>query len=236
MLTLFNLGIVKNKKAKTAKLFHELIPDFTSINYDAPSQYINIVWSMYLEYRRSIDEPFQHEEIEEEKSLKANKWNSINGNFFEYAIITLLIKEQILPVYLRANVAFVPNVNYDILFYSEEFGPICLSAKTSLRERYKQADLEAIALKYVHRRSKSYLITLFKEEANSVNLKIKNGDVIGIDHVFLANETEFDSLITKLKSVETKEAPKVKVISSNSIVTEDLVTAKLNNGTIGKQR
>ena len=43
------------------------------------------------------------------------------------------------------------------------------------RERYKQADLEAIALKYVHRKALSYLVTLEANEAKSVKAKIKSG-------------------------------------------------------------
>ena len=62
-----------------------------------------------------------------------------------------------------------PNINYDILLYSKVSGPICLSAKTSFRERYKQADLEAMALKNVHRISKSYLLTLSDEEAEQIS-------------------------------------------------------------------
>jgi hypothetical protein len=49
--------------------------------------------------------------------------------------------------------------------------PICISAKTSLRERYKQADFEAIALKYVHRKALSFLVTLEENEAKSVKAK-----------------------------------------------------------------
>lgn len=81
---------------------------------------------------------------------------------------------------MNAKVAFVPNVIYDLMFYTSERGPICWSVKTSLRERYKQADLEAIALKYVHRKALSYLITLEENEAKSVKAKIKSGALLGL--------------------------------------------------------
>ena len=71
--------------------------------------------------------------------------------------------------------------------------------KTSLRERYKQADLESIALKYVHRKALSYLITLDEKEANGVKNKIVSGDVIGLDNVIVATNPEFDELILELK-------------------------------------
>lgn len=81
------------------------------------------------------------------------------------------------------------------MFYTTERGPICISAKTSLRERYKQADLEAIALKYVHRRALCYLVTLDISEAKKVKEKIKSGDVIGLDKVVVATSDEFNDLI-----------------------------------------
>ena len=127
-----------------------------------------------------------------------------------------------MPLYLSAKVAFVPNVLFDMLFYCKERGPICWSVKTSLRERYKQADLEAIALKYVHRKSLSYLITL-SEEAFGVKEKIKTGDVIGLDDVVIATEPEFDEIVRELKKFQFEVPPTVEVISSNSIVTPERV-------------
>lgn len=149
----------------------------------------------------------------------------MNGKVFEYVLATLCIRENILPVYLSAKVAFVPNVVYDIMFYTSERGPICWSVKTSLRERYKQADLESIALKYVHRKALSYLITLDEKEANGVKNKIVSGDVIGLDNVIVATNPEFDELILELKEFVFSEPPTVKVIESNQIITKE----KINN-------
>ena len=148
---------------------------------------------------------------------------NLNGRIFEFILATLFIRENILPIYMSAKVAFVPNVIYDIMFYTNEHGPICISAKTSLRERYKQADLESIALKYVHRKSLSYLVTLHEKEAKSVQAKIKSGDVIGLDKVVVATNEQFDELITELKELEFSEPLTVKVIQSNQIITKDRV-------------
>jgi len=126
-----------------------------------------------------------------------------------------------LPLYISAKVAFVPNVIYDLMFYTTERGPICISAKTSLIERYKQADLEAIALKYVHRKALSYLVTLEEKEAKSVKEKIKSGDVIGLDNVVVATNNEFNLLIDELKTYKFSEPPTVKVIESNQIITSE---------------
>lgn len=201
MNQLNKLGITVGKDNKAEAVFNSLFPNFLSINYNTPSDYINKCWVVY-------------------QNQSSNN-NNLNGKIFEYLLATLFVREDILPLYLSAKVAFVPNVIYDLMFYSTERGPICLSAKTSLRERYKQADLEAIALKYVHRKALSYLITLDENEANNVRLKIKSGDVIGLDNVIVATSHEFDKLIMEMRTYTFCEPPTVKVIESNQVITKD---------------
>lgn len=193
------LGIVVGTNTKAGVMFESLFPSFMDVKYATPSEYVSIYWKKYKDNDDSD--------------------GALNGKIFEYILATLCIREQILPLYLSAKVAFVPNVIYDLMFYTAERGPICWSLKTSLRERYKQADLESIALKYVHRKALSYLITLDVSEARSVKQKIKSGDVIGLDDVIVANSSEFDQLVTDLKMFKLEDPPTVKVISSNQVVT-----------------
>ena len=197
------LGIVIGDNTKAGNIFEELFSNFMEFEYSKPSEYVTAFWTKY-------------EEREDRNS-------NLNGKTFEYILASLCIREGILPLYMSAKVAFVPNVIYDFMFYTSERGPICWSVKTSLRERYKQADLESIALKYVHRKALSYLITLSVNEARSVKEKIKKGDVIGLDNVIVATTSEFDDLIADLKKYELEEPPTVKVIQSNQVVTEEKV-------------
>ena len=192
-------GIVKNSAIKSVNIFESLFPDIFVIKYDQPSDYVRHCWEEYS----------GHEEQN----------NALNGYIFEYILATLLIKEELLPFYLQAQVAFVPNIQYDLLLYTARFGPICLSAKTSLRERYKQADLEAVALKYVHRRSKSYLITLDKKEGQLAQKKVESGKMIGIDEVIVATTNSFNNLIKRLKNYHFSESPTVSVVETGLIVT-----------------
>jgi hypothetical protein len=197
-----SLNIVAGDNNLAANIFENLFPNFMEVKYEKSSEYIQIYWQAYEDYCKVKD---------------GNA--SQNGKMFEYILTTLLIRENLLPFYLSAKVAFVPNVMYDIMLYTTERGPICISAKTSLRERYKQADLEGIALKYVHRRSLSYLVTNNESEANSVKAKIKKGDVIGLDNVIHSFSNEFDDLITSLKQYEFEQPKPIEVIKSNQIVT-----------------
>lgn len=206
MNQLNQLGITVGKDNKAEIVFDSLFPSFLEIKYEKPSDYISTYWEAYQKHPEGSN-------------------NNLNGKIFEYVLATLFVREGLLPLYLSAKVAFVPNVIYDLMFYTTERGPICISAKTSLRERYKQADLEAIALKYVHRKALSYLVTLQEAEAKSVKAKIKSGDVIGLDNVVVATSNEFNELIEELKTFQFSEPPTVKVIESNQIITLDKVNS-----------
>jgi hypothetical protein len=198
MSTLNELGITVGADTKAEAIFNSLFPDFSKVEYKNPSGYVSLYWDAYL----------HHEDTN----------SNLNGKIFEYILATLCIRENILPFYLSAKVAFVPNVTYDLMFHTEERGPICLSAKTSLRERYKQADLEAIVLKNVHRKALSFLITMEADEARSVKAKIKSGHVIGLNDVLVATTNEFDDFLSELKRFKFSDPPMVRVIESNQVI------------------
>lgn len=211
-----DLDIVKGNSTLAGGIFEQLFPSFMDVSYKMPSEYISIYWNAYLEKRDIL--------LDNEQQKRG-----VNGKIFEIIIATLLIRERIYPIYMNAKVAFVPNINYDILLYSTDRGPICLSAKTSFRERYKQADLESIAMKYVHRRSKCYLITLSEEDASMVNAKQKIGDVIGLDSAVCATLKDFDEVIAEIKELNLVETPKIKVITTKQVVTEEKIKAIFPN-------
>ncbi len=201
---LFDVGIVKKEDSKTLSIFETLIADFKKVEYNQPSDYIKQYWIAY--------------------NNKYNKDNvSINGKIFELCLATLFIREKLLPFYMQARIAFVPNVNYDFILYTRQLGPIAISAKTTLRERYKQADLEAVALKYVHRKSKSYLVTTDESESRNVNKKIINGGLLGLDQSICALNDEFDELIKNLKEYNYSIAPKVDIVESSTLITQDKI-------------
>jgi len=209
MSILRELGITIGSNNKVERVFNGLFPNFLEINYAKPSEYVHTYYEKYKETQQNISD--------------SNSNNNINGKIFEYILATLFVRENILPFYMNAKVAFVPNVNFDLMFYTASNGPICISAKTSLRERYKQADLEAIALKYVHRKSLSFLVTLDTHEASNVRRKIQTGDVIGLDDVVVATDDMFNELIIRLRALEFSTPPTVKVIDSNQIITSEKV-------------
>jgi hypothetical protein len=207
---LADLGLVRSAASKTGRIFEELIPDFfrvPEISPDNPSTYIRKCWSEYQRAHPSEDV-------------------GTNGKFFELCIATMLVREDILPMYLQAEVAFVPNIEYDFIFYTADRGPICISTKTTLRERYKQADLEAVALKYVHRRAESYLVNLSEDENRNLQQKIAQGGLIGLDDSLYALGDEFNRFIQRLKKRTFIIAPEVKVITAQAIITRETVGSR----------
>lgn len=201
------LGIVKSKTKGYHVFMEHIAPDFMS-NTMGPSEYVRYCWNNY-----------------ENSGVERN--NSLNGTIFELIIATLFVKEGILPLHLQAQVAFVPNVNFDAVLYTHENGPIGLSLKTSLRERYKQADLEAVALKYVHRKAENYLLTMDREEAESVSRKIATGAVLGLDKAVLASSDEFDSFVNNLKSKAFISPGSVEIITASRVITEQIIADAL---------
>ena len=180
---------------KISEVFDEKYSDILDYGFPCPSAFIGDMWSRYT-----------------------NGEASMNGSVFEGLIACLLYRMEVIPIYLQAKLAFVPNVDFDFVLYAEEFGPVVLSAKTSLRERYKQADLEGMMLRQVHRRSKSYLITLNSAEAIRVRRKIGSGEILGLDDVILATSDDFDELINQLVGYTYVEPPQVEVISSSKVI------------------
>lgn len=189
-----SLSLISGKKLK--EIFDELYQDILVYPYESPSTFVRDMWSRY-----TSENP------------------SLNGKVFEAILATIFYREGIVPMFVQAHLAFVPNVEFDFVAYSKEHGPVVLSAKTSLRERYKQADLEGMMLRQVHRKSKSYLITLHEAEAKNVNNKIAIGEVLGLDDVVVASNSCFDDLIEELKTYNYYLPEKISVISGSKVIT-----------------
>ncbi|AQU77042.1 hypothetical protein [Priestia megaterium] len=151
--------------------------------------------------------------------------NSRNGTILEEILVIALLREGISPIYTQATMAFVPNVIFDILLYNRKT-PICISSKVSLRERWKQADVEAMALKYVHRKAKAYVLTLSENEVRA--RRSDENSYMGIDEFVLAHTEEFDYLIENLRQIEITESETIEVITEaeRKIVNFDTIKAK----------
>ena len=177
------------------KIFEDHYSDVFDLDIASPSKLMSALWVRY-----------------------PNKIRSLNGKVFEGLLAIILYRCGIYPLYVEAMLSFVPNVEFDFVAYSQQHGPIILSAKTSLRERYKQADLEGMMIRQVHRRAKSYLLTLDDKAALLVNDKISKGQVLGLDKVIVATDRAFDDLIKSLQSFDFYEPKPIEVLTSKRLI------------------
>ena len=143
-------------------------------------------------------------------NTSASSQRGTNGKVFEGLILTALHQAGIYPAYYQATVAHVPHVVYDILLYHPR-RPVILSCKVSLRERWKQADLEGSALRQVYRGAHSVLLTLSANEGRRVQRQIENQDVLGLDECVVIQDKgdRFDSLIQTLQGMRFVHASPV---------------------------
>ncbi len=143
----------------------------------------------------------------------APKQRGKNGKIFEGLILDALYKAGVFPAYYQATVQFIPHVVYDILLYHPKH-PVILSCKTSLRERWKQADLEGLALKQVYRAAQSYLLTL-SSEGGRIQRLVERSEALGLDGCIVINTSDdyFDKLLKNLKELEFVEASPVLPVS-----------------------
>ena len=183
-------GILTKKSAqesKSAQVLLSIQPDLFELKYKQPSKYIDYLW------HKALEDPRLERDV--------------RGKFFELLIACCLIRHEVLPFFWQAQLEFVPLANFDLVIYTEEKGPVVLSLKTSIRERYKQAEFEAQAMKDVHRRAMNFLITMDKDESVALKNNIDAGILTGIDGVAVANESSFDEIIFFLKKLTIVDTP-----------------------------
>lgn len=177
---------------KVAAIVREIMRKYPIQSQWKPSEFIKFYWDKYIS-----DYPSN---------------NSVNSSVFETLLVISLLREDIGPVYIQAELAFVPNVILDIVLYNRKT-PITISAKTTLRERWKQADLEAMATKYVHREAKCYVLTLSETEVFA--RRREENSYMGINAFILAQTSEYDELITELKQISISESESIKIIRTD---------------------
>jgi len=191
------LNLVTGKK--TLEVFEKSFPKILTETYVSEAAFVRKFWKKY-------------------KKTFPKASNALNGHVFEALLAIILYRSGIKPIYVQANLEFVPNVDFDFVGYSKECGPVVLSAKTSLRERYKQADLEGRFMKQVHQKARCYLITLEASEARTVNAKVDEGQTLGIDRAVVMNGPKFDDLIKELKAMTFIIPEKVQILTGKRMI------------------
>ena len=142
---------------------------------------------------------------------------SMGGSWLEWATLIALKARGLTPAYWQAEFAAVPNNFNDVTLWSKEFGPVIISCKTSLRERYKQADLEAVALRAHYPDGKFFLLTLDadKKHLARTRKKIVDKELLALQAIYA--EDNADELFAFLKTLTLVE-PRQGVLHSGKVV------------------
>lgn len=175
------------------QIIHALIPDILAEPDLLPSQFIHKYWQLY------------------QAQYASNR--NLNGSVFEELIAITLVRKGITPFHMQAQIAFIPNANYDIVIYAKELGPIVLSAKANLRKSYKQIDLEVMLLQNVHRKSESYLISASKSETKARKNRVD--DVVALNDFIHVFSSEYDDLLEKISQKTIIEAPTIQIVEKS---------------------
>ena len=197
--------MTKNKKTDAKKAVDQL---WESISEESPARRVSIIYK----------------NIQKRKSNGAANWN---GFIFEALIYKLLVDENITPdsIFENHSLALIPDTKYDLLFCSEDYGtgrqiPVCISLKTSLRERYKQAEREGMIAKQVHRGSITALLTMDTKEAAHKRLRF-----YGLDYVIDCNDSaELEKFIHLIRDLNP--VPRLKIRELGPLISETIKETK----------
>ena len=183
-------NLITGKSGKVGKTTKAYTATLDALGqYGRPHEFVR---DGYAEYLRQNENPIK----------------SVTGKIFEWLICETLMRQEVTPFYYQARFEHVPNADFDVVLYDRK-KPVVLSCKTSLRERYKQADLEGMALNQVYRGAECYLITLDHVEAVRTTGKINNHDVIGLTACIVADMEEFTKLVEDLSRRKFVRASKI---------------------------
>jgi hypothetical protein len=132
---------------------------------------------------------------------------SMGDNWLEWATLIALKQNKLLPAYWQAEFEAVPHSFNDVVLWTREHGPVIISCKTSLRERYKQADLEALAVRQFFPNAKLFLLTLDADRRHVARTrhKIAQNELLALQAIYA--EDNADELFAFLKTLTLTEPP-----------------------------
>ena len=174
-----NLNDFFKKQSKIKKIFLEVYPNILNSIPNTASEFFRENWSNWESYA---------------KGRTVN--NNTPGKVFEklFEIYCFLLNYEIIAQ--DESFKDVPLVKPDFVLKNKDDKYLFLSLKTSLRERWKQADWEAIYFKEYYPTTLCILVTFHEREEKSLQSKIEKNLLKGLDDSCLATSDKFDKILT----------------------------------------
>ena len=127
-----------------------------------------------------------------------------SGDVFELMIATLLYHSGISVFYRHATIKFLEHTDFDLLLWDEQnAAPVLLQCTSTLRERFRLADLESFRSKSFYPNAKTYLLTMdYRDTARLTDYKFDS-----LDRLIYAGDRALDELFEYLRSRTFSEPP-----------------------------
>ena len=128
-----------------------------------------------------------------------------SGPLFEMLIGSVFIAADVAPFFRRAELANARKIECDFLFWeSSSEVPICIELTSTLRERYKLADLQAFKIKANYPNGKFFQLTMDYKDAS----RRSNKDFESLDGLVFAGSPQFESVISAIRKLKlSADAP-----------------------------
>ncbi len=157
--------------------------EFENHTYKKPLDYFNFFWKKYEKFKK------------EYKKLKKKEINnSYNGSAMEIILTFLFTREKIQIEKMDEEID-IKYVKPDFILRGNK-KKFFISSKVSIRERWKQADWEAIKYKKKYSNDLCILLMNNKSEYKSILEKIS---FLSLDKVYLANSNDLNKMIKLIK-------------------------------------
>jgi len=177
------------QKLKSYEVFDKAFTEqeFLTYRYESTYEYFDHFWRKYELWLQKDKEKYNR---------KDNYYKGSNGKALEVIITFLITREKILIKYMDENIG-IPYVKPDLILERKDKKLIFLSLKTSLRERWKQADWEAAKFKKKYPSDYCYLLSNNTNEIKNLKKKIK---FLDLEEVFSTTKEDFARLFSILNN------------------------------------
>lgn len=128
--------------------------------------------------------------------IEAKRLSVDSGSLFEMLVGSIFIAADLTPLYSNAELKEAIGLEMDYLIWnSKSDAPVCFQLTSTLRERFRLADLQAFKVKTRYPRAEFHLLTM---DAKDVARK-KSTTFESLDSLIYCGDDSFDRLIRGVK-------------------------------------
>jgi hypothetical protein len=125
---------------------------------------------------------------------KAKQRRVASGALFELIVSACLYDAKVSTFYRHASLECCPKLESDLLVWSQYGEPWCIQLTSTLRERYKLADLQAFRMKSSYPNAVVFLLTMDQFDT----AKRARTDFESLDELIYCGNESFDLLMERL--------------------------------------